>query len=84
MIIADTGFWVALANRNDRHHARAMAWLERLDEPLVCTWPVVTETSYLLLRRVSSETQRQFLVLRREGLSRSSICSKTTWLGWFS
>jgi len=67
MIIADTGFWVALANRDDRHHARAMAWLERLDEPLVCTWPVVTETSYLLLRRVSGETQRQFLVSHAEG-----------------
>ena len=67
MIIADTGFWVALANRDDHHHARAMAWLESLDEPLVCTWPVVTETSYLLLRRVSGETQRQFLVSHAEG-----------------
>lgn len=67
MIIADTGFWVALANRDDRHHARAMAWLEKLDEPLVCTWPVVTETSYLLLRRVSGETQRRFLLSYEEG-----------------
>lgn len=67
MIIADTGFWVALANRDDHHHARALAWLERLAEPLVCTWPVVTETSYLLLRRVSGETQRQFLVSHAEG-----------------
>ena len=67
MIIADTGFWVALANRDDHHHLRAIAWLRRLDEPLVCTWPIVTETSYLLRRRVSGETQRQFLVSHAEG-----------------
>lgn len=67
MIIADTGFWVALANRHDHHHSRAVAWLGKLDEPLVCTWPIVTETSYLLHRRVSGETQRQFLVSHAEG-----------------
>lgn len=67
MIIADTGFWLALANRDDRHHARALAWLERLDEPLICTWPVVTETSYLLLRRVSGESQQSFLLSHAEG-----------------
>lgn len=67
MIIADTGFWVALANRRDRHHKDAVAWLKKLDEPLICTWPVVTESSYLLLLRVSSEAQRQFLLSHAEG-----------------
>ncbi|MEM8994850.1 MAG: PIN domain-containing protein [Acidobacteriota bacterium] len=61
MILADTGFWLALANRNDRHHGRARAWLRNLDAPLVCTWPVVTEASYLLLQRVGAHAQRQFL-----------------------
>ncbi|MEM1370544.1 MAG: hypothetical protein AAGG02_21615 [Cyanobacteria bacterium P01_H01_bin.15] len=48
MIIADTGFWVALANTRDYHHDRSRNILTQLDEPLVSTWPVITETTYLL------------------------------------
>jgi predicted nucleic acid-binding protein len=61
MIIADTGFWVALANRNDEHHVRARQRLASLDEPLVSTWPVVTETCYLLLKRLGSASQQRYL-----------------------
>jgi predicted nucleic acid-binding protein len=50
MILADTGFWVALANRHDRHHAVAVARLGSLREKLVTTWPVLTETCHLLMR----------------------------------
>ncbi|MEO1368315.1 MAG: PIN domain-containing protein, partial [Acidobacteriota bacterium] len=67
MIIADTGFWLALANRRDRHHGRAAAWLRNLDAPLICTWPVVTETVYLLLHRVGALAQRQFLESHARG-----------------
>ena len=53
MLIADTGFWLALANRRDRHHRAAVDALDLLDdEPLVLTWPVLTETCYLLLDRI--------------------------------
>jgi predicted nucleic acid-binding protein len=45
MVIADTGFWLALANRKDRHHHAARQRLEGLDEGLVTTWPVVTEAN---------------------------------------
>jgi predicted nucleic acid-binding protein len=31
MIIADTGFWVALANRGDRHHELAEKRLSELE-----------------------------------------------------
>lgn len=67
MIIADTGFWVALANRRDRHHELAKTRLAELEEPLVSTWPVVTETCYLLLDRLGSESQRRFLLSMADG-----------------
>lgn len=61
MIIADTGFWLALANRKDQHHGRAQEYLAGLDEPLVTTWPVVTETCYLLLDRLGPVSQQSYL-----------------------
>ena len=61
MVIADTGFWLALANRRDRHHDRARARLGELDETLITTWPVVTETCYLLLARLGNDSQRSFV-----------------------
>jgi uncharacterized protein len=48
MILADTGFFVALFNRRDRHHQRAKTCLEKLKEPLLTTWPVATEVCHLL------------------------------------
>jgi len=67
MVIADTGFWIALANRRDRHHDRANAWLEVLKEPLVTTWPVVAETCHLLLHRLGPESQRRYVMSCAEG-----------------
>ncbi len=48
MILADTGFWLALANRCDSHHARAKAALAKHRGPYVTTWPVITETCHML------------------------------------
>lgn len=67
MIIADTGFWLALANANDQHHARALAALARAREPLICTWPVMTETCHLLATRLSVDAELAFLRSAREG-----------------
>lgn len=54
MILADSGFWIALGNRRDRHHASACDALERFgDEGFVSTWPVLTEVTHLLATRVS-------------------------------
>jgi uncharacterized protein len=61
MVIADTGSWLALANRKDRHHETAKARLSDLGEALITTWPVVTETCYLLLARLGDPSQRAFL-----------------------
>jgi len=61
MIIADTGFWLALANARDRHHAVAVSALQRWPEPLICTWPVVGETCHLLATRLSVDAELAFL-----------------------
>ena len=54
MILADSGFWIALGNRRDRHHAAALAALDRHSaEGFVSTWPVLTEVTHLLSARVS-------------------------------
>ncbi len=67
MIIADTGYWLALANRRDRHHAEAKAILARLSEPLVTTWPVMTETCHLLAARLGVDSELRFLRSARHG-----------------
>lgn len=61
MVIADTGYWLALADRDDRYHAAAAAALTRLKEPLISTWPVMTETCHLLTRCLGPDSQRLFL-----------------------
>ncbi|MGV3522692.1 MAG: type II toxin-antitoxin system VapC family toxin [Candidatus Sericytochromatia bacterium] len=61
MIIADTGFWVALANRSDRYHAAAQQFLQNHREPLITTWPVMTETCHLLLKRLHARSMLQFM-----------------------
>ncbi len=35
MIIADTGFWLALANDRDQYHQQAKQALSRVNEPLI-------------------------------------------------
>jgi uncharacterized protein len=57
MVIVDTGVLVALANENDKHHERAKEALRNLKDRLITTWPVITETSHLLLARSSVKAQ---------------------------
>jgi predicted nucleic acid-binding protein len=68
MILADTGYWVALLDRSDRHHARAIEVTRDLREPLVVTWPVLTETTYFLGARYGANAVARFLELgERDG-----------------
>jgi predicted nucleic acid-binding protein len=67
VIIADTGFWVALANADDKHHKAAIDAFSRLREPLITTWPVLTETCHLLLKRMGVEAELGFLRSLRQG-----------------
>jgi uncharacterized protein len=67
VIIADTGFWLALANRRDRHHQPARKALEDLSEELVTTWPVLTETCHLLATRIGPDAVIRFVRSARDG-----------------
>jgi predicted nucleic acid-binding protein len=61
MIIADTGFWLALANGRDRHHEAARRALSTIREPLVTTWPVLTETCHLLVSKLGATSSVRFV-----------------------
>jgi uncharacterized protein len=67
VIIADTGFWLALANARDRYHPAAKRALEALSEGLVTTWPVVTETCHLLTHALSVEAELRFVASLQAG-----------------
>lgn len=68
MIIADTGFWVALFNPRDTHHHAVRAQLVTFNEPLITTLPVVTEVCYLLQKRCNQARAITFLNEQRNGL----------------
>jgi predicted nucleic acid-binding protein len=61
VILADTGFWLALANRRDRFHARAKAALAKHRGPYRTTWPVMTETCHLLTSRLGTDAGLAFV-----------------------
>lgn len=62
MILADSGFWIALGNRRDRHHAAALRALQvHAGEGFVTTWPVLTEVGHLLLGRVGAHQAVAFM-----------------------
>jgi len=61
MVLADTGYWLALASVTDRWHETAVATTRQLDESLVVTWPVVTETCHLMLTRLGVRAQLRFI-----------------------
>jgi len=67
VIIVDTGFWLALANRRDRHHEQAKKKLSDLGERLITTWPVLTETCHLLTSRLGVDAELRFIRSARAG-----------------
>lgn len=60
--IADTGFLVAFANRNDRHHEWAVRVAETVTEPLLTCEAVLAETAFHL------ESVSVVQAMLREGL----------------
>ncbi|MES0873213.1 type II toxin-antitoxin system VapC family toxin [Sinimarinibacterium thermocellulolyticum] len=68
MVIADTGFWVALYNRRDRHHQAALDAAERYDaEGFITTHVVIAEACHLLHRREHAGVMLQFIEALRDG-----------------
>lgn len=68
MIIADSGFWLALLDRRDNFHSIARSFLGGLTEPLITTTPVITEVCYLLQKRLKSQKSVEFLRAQQDGL----------------
>ena len=68
MIIADTGFWVALLDRRDNLHQKARVCAAQIHEPLITTLPVITEVCYLLQTRCGPKLSVEFLLAQQEGL----------------
>ena len=67
MILVDTGFWLALANRGDQHHASARTASRQLVDRLATTWPVMTETTHLLANRLGHDAAITFIRSARAG-----------------
>ena len=61
MLIADTGFFYALCDRKDAWHTRSVRAYQTLDEGLITTWPVVTETAYLIGKFLGEAYRLRFL-----------------------
>jgi predicted nucleic acid-binding protein len=67
MIIADTGFWIALADKKDRHHQEADNFAKTTDERLISTYPVITEVCHILLKRQGIKAQLNFVKMYQLG-----------------
>ncbi|BAU13036.1 hypothetical protein LEP3755_35720 [Leptolyngbya sp. NIES-3755] len=61
MIIVDTGAFVALFDRRDSFNAAAQIAFSSVQETLITTYPVITETCYFLGRRIGQSAQINFL-----------------------
>jgi uncharacterized protein len=68
MIAIDTGTFVALFNQRDPDHQAVRSALRTIQEPLITTYPVLTETCYFLLSRPGKLTAPEFLRQVSQGL----------------
>jgi predicted nucleic acid-binding protein len=67
MILLDTGPIVAFFDRDDQYHALCLEALKKVREPLLTSWPVITECFYLL--DFSSKVREDlWLFIERGGL----------------
>jgi uncharacterized protein len=67
VVIADTGFFLALANSRDQYHRAAKTALDAMAEPLVTTWPVMTETCHLVANRLNIGAAETFVASAARG-----------------
>lgn len=68
MVIADTGFWVAIYNRRDRDHAAALEAAARYEpEGFITTHAVIAEACHLLYRREHAGVMLQLVEALRDG-----------------
>ncbi len=77
LVIADSGYWVALGNPKDRYHQRALRLFNTLDAMPITTWPVITEVCHLLYTRAGHRAQLAFIESLTNGASRLFHLDKT-------
>lgn len=68
MIAVDTGYLLALIDKKDPHHRRAIAWMTSQQEGWVTTWPVITEAAYMIGDRLGASQLQEFLQDAMEGV----------------
>ena len=61
MIIADTGFFIAVLNTKDQYHESVKNFLKNSRELLITTWPVFTEACHIILKRAGVFPMTQFV-----------------------
>lgn len=60
-VIIDTGFWIALADKKDAFHSRAINALDTIQHRRwITTWPTLTEASHYFIQWNSKEFLRWF------------------------
>ena len=67
MIIADSGFWIALADKKDKHHQQANDFAKTTTERLITTYPVITEVCHISLQRQGIHAQLNFINMYQLG-----------------
>ncbi len=70
MITIDTGAFLAILNHRDPSHQNVQITLQSIREPLITTYPVLTETCYFLLARPDRTTPAEFLRQVTKGVVR--------------
>lgn len=66
-ILIDAGPLIALFDNSDQYHFQALAFIKKVKNTLITTWPVITETSHML--HFSTRVQVNFLEwINRGGL----------------
>jgi uncharacterized protein len=66
-MLVDAGPLIALFDKSDSYHEKAVSFLKRSQGYLITTWPVITEVSHML--DFSTKTQINFLKwINRGGL----------------
>lgn len=66
-IIIDTSFFISIFNRSDSNHQKAKSELANLNQSLITTTPVITETCHLLLKQTNFDFQMKFLRSHKAG-----------------
>ncbi|MDP1652998.1 MAG: hypothetical protein Q8L56_09785 [Rhodocyclaceae bacterium] len=61
MLIADSGFFFGLSDRKDPWHNGCVRAYKALDEGLITTWPVITESTYLIGKYLGEQYRQRFL-----------------------